>query len=304
MAAEWDDFVRRSRQPSMLLLRGYMDYHAHRFTDASLVARTGRGRPVAMLPAECSGATVGSHRGLTYGGWITPQRHFYATTMLDVMEAMRSHYRERGFTELIYKPIPHIYCTTPADEDLYALFRLGATMTGCALSATIELHRPRIINESTRQGVTLARRSGVRVEASERYDLFWDILTRRLAERHSATPAHTLEEMRLLAGRFPQGIALRMAYIGDEPVAGAVIYMTAGVTHTQYLATTARGREVKALALLIEEAIGEAAARGDRYFDFGSSTEQGGAVLNGGLMLQKSGHGARALMCPVLRLEL
>ncbi len=51
MAEEWDRFVSRSLQPSFLLLRGYMDYHSHRFADYSLIARRG-GRILAMLPAD------------------------------------------------------------------------------------------------------------------------------------------------------------------------------------------------------------------------------------------------------------
>ena len=41
MAAEWDDFVSRARNATFLFRRGYMDYHADRFNDFSLVARDG-----------------------------------------------------------------------------------------------------------------------------------------------------------------------------------------------------------------------------------------------------------------------
>ena len=35
---EWDDFVRDSRNGTFLFMRGYMDYHADRFADFSLMA--------------------------------------------------------------------------------------------------------------------------------------------------------------------------------------------------------------------------------------------------------------------------
>ena len=70
MAAEWDDFVSRARNATFLFRRGYMDYHADRFNDFSLVARDGSQRIVALLPANAAGDCIESHGGLTYGGWI------------------------------------------------------------------------------------------------------------------------------------------------------------------------------------------------------------------------------------------
>ncbi len=38
---EWDGFVRESRNGTFLFMRGYMDYHADRFADFSLMASEG-----------------------------------------------------------------------------------------------------------------------------------------------------------------------------------------------------------------------------------------------------------------------
>lgn len=305
MAEEWDRFVSRSRQPSFLFQRGYMDYHAHRFADYSLIARRGS-RIVAMLPAEREagqGGVVSSHRGLTYGGWITPQRHFNAATMLEVFGATIRFMRADGVRQLIYTPVPHIYAVQPADEDLYALFRLGAHTTGCGLSSAISLSSPAPLNESTRQAVKLAQRSGVSVAESDDYLLFWRILTDCLAQRHGVAPTHSLAEIELLRGRFPRNIRLFIAREGGEAVAGAVVYVTPRVVHTQYMATTPRGRHIKALALLIRE-IADLFAPTHAYLDFGTSTESHGHLLNTGLLLQKSGHGAHAVATPRLTLPL
>ena len=69
--AEWDAFVRSSRTGTFLIERGYMDYHAHRFPDCSLMFYRD-GKLVALLPAYWveSERTVYSHQGLTYGGLI------------------------------------------------------------------------------------------------------------------------------------------------------------------------------------------------------------------------------------------
>ena len=135
----WNDFAARSRCPSFLFRRDYMEYHSDRFADCSLLAFNTRGRLLAMLPAEISGDTVSSHRGLSYGGWITPRRHFNGTTMLDLFEAATEHLRAAGVKRLVYSPQPHIYTGVPSDEDVYALFRLGAVQTSCVLSSAINL---------------------------------------------------------------------------------------------------------------------------------------------------------------------
>lgn len=305
MAEEWDRFVSRSRQPSFLLLRGYMDYHSHRFADYSLIARRG-GRILAMLPAEREagqGGVVTSHRGLTYGGWLTPLRHFNAATMLEVFGEAVSFMRADGVERLLYTPVPHIYTVQPADEDIYALFRLGAQITGCGISSAISLSSPAPTNESTRQAVRLALRSDVTVSESDDYPLFWQMLTECLAERHHVAPTHSLSEMQLLHERFPRNIRLFIAREGDRAVAGAVVYITPRVIHTQYMATTPRGRRIKALALLIRE-LAAMFAPTHTYLDFGTSTESDGRVLNPGLLLQKSGHGAHGIALPRFTLPL
>ncbi len=80
-ASIWDTFVDTSRNGTFLLTRPYMDYHADRFEDCSLMAYK-NGKLRAVLPANISGKTLHSHQGLTYGGWITPVSHFDANSML------------------------------------------------------------------------------------------------------------------------------------------------------------------------------------------------------------------------------
>ena len=50
--------------------RGFMDYHADRFTDFSLMFYEDN-KLVALLPASIHGDEIRSHGGLTYGGIIS-----------------------------------------------------------------------------------------------------------------------------------------------------------------------------------------------------------------------------------------
>lgn len=63
----WDSFVAASRNGTFLFMRDYMDYHADRFTDYSLMFYKG-GRLLALLPGNIEDDTYCTHGGLTYGG--------------------------------------------------------------------------------------------------------------------------------------------------------------------------------------------------------------------------------------------
>lgn len=306
MADEWNDFVERSRQQSFLLRRDYMDYHADRFDDASLMAYDDAGRLKALLPANRTDEAVWSHQGLTYGGWITPRRGFDASTMLEVWDAALQHYRRQGARELLYKPIPWIYPVEPADDDVYALWRSGAEMIGCGASSAIDLCCPAELNENSRRNLKKGENRGLTVSESNDYEAFWAILADVLRERHGCSPVHSVEEMRLLASRFPENIRLYVSASPEgEMLGGTVVYSTPTVAHLQYIAASERGRECGALAVLFDALRRRFAATGGlRYMDFGISTEQQGAKLNVGLHRQKSGFGGRTVAYPLYRVKL
>ena len=96
---EWNAFVERSRQGTFLFNRGYMDYHSDRFDDFSLMAYD-RGVLKGVLPANRVGNVLYSHQGLTYGGWILPQRHFDASDFLCLWNVWLDHCREEGYDEV------------------------------------------------------------------------------------------------------------------------------------------------------------------------------------------------------------
>ena len=67
-AEEWDAFVQRSKNGTFLLERRFMDYHADRFKDCSLMLYNDE-ELVGLFPANWDEESqmVCSHQGLTYG---------------------------------------------------------------------------------------------------------------------------------------------------------------------------------------------------------------------------------------------
>lgn len=304
MAVRWDEFVKNSSNGTFLHMRGYMDYHSDRFSDCSLLAFDDKQRLVAILPANLSDTTLYSHQGLTYGGWIVGRRHFATAVILQVWDAAVEWMRANGIKELIYKAIPHIYHRYPAEDDLYALFRLGAQIEACQVSSAIALRSQWLPNEGAKRQIKAAKNGGVIIRRSDDYASFMEMLSQRLDERYSVSPVHTLSEMELLAKRFPGNINLYMAYSSEgEPLAGTIVYKTDTVVHTQYIATTELGRNNHVFSAVVDYLL-ENECDGCEWFDFGVSCEQGGLVLNEGLNRQKYGLGGRPIVYTAYRLKI
>ena len=295
MAAQWNEMARQCRNSTFQHQRGYMDYHSDRFTDCSLIALH-NGKPRALLPADVDGDTLWSHRGLTFGSWLVPPKHFDVTVMIEVMDATVAWMKDNGLKRLVYKAVPHIYHRYPCEEDLYALFRHHASLIETNISTTIDLSCPLPLDRGNKSGANAARKAGITVGPSEDWQQYWHLLSSLLDERYDARPVHTLDEILLLQSRFPDDIRLYTATLDGELLAGVVMYLSAPVAHCQYIGASPRGKESKALTLLFDYLIQESTRLGFRYFDFGISNEDHGRYLNEGLVQQKSRLGGRGIV--------
>jgi len=303
-AAIWDDLVARSCNGTLLHTRRYLGYHGSRFTDRSLVVEDERGRTVGVFPAaESSPHVVASHPGLTYGG-VVHDGSIRGDRMQAVLHLIVSDMSSRGYRELLYKVVPHIYHRFPAEDDLYSLSRMGGKSEQ-DLSAAIRLdHRGRV-NHGRKYGRALAARAGVTAQISWRgIDEFWALLAQNLNERHQAAPVHSLAEINLLHDQFPQEIVLCTALVEGSIAAGTVLYCAGPVVHTQYIASSGMGRATSALDPVIEHSIEFAEKHGYTYLDFGISNEGHGGTLNASLQDFKISFGAGAVIYEQISLPL
>jgi hypothetical protein len=291
--ASWDAFLRASKNGTFLFARSYMDYHSDRFRDHSLVVRAG-GEVVALLPANRVGDEVHSHQGLTYGGLVTSDA-MTTPAMLAVLGSVVAHLRAEGIRRLHYKTVPWIYHRIPAEEDRYALFRADAVLTRRDVLVVIPAGRRGPVQARRRRGAAKAARHGVVVAESADWGPYWAMLTDHIQARYGVPPVHSLAEIELLASRFPHGIRLFTATRRDEVLAGVVIFESAMVAHVQYIGSSGHGRETGALDAVFLHLL-EGVFADKPYFDFGISNEQQGRILNRGLIEQKEGFGARAVV--------
>lgn len=298
----WDNFVKQSRNGTFLFLRNYMEYHSHRFSDCSLIVSYNN-NPVVLIPGNISENCFFSHQGLTYGGMICLPH----TTLLQAKQAMdlAIEYlkKEHGVTRIVYRAIPHIYHKTPSEEDLYILTRLGATLVSRSVSSVMRPDACIPFRALRRRQLQKARINGLTIVEDDDYSAFWSILERNLNERHGLSPVHSLEEITELHNNFPRSISLFRVLLNEQTVGGCVVYETSEVAHVQYIAASEWGRKYGALDLLFHHLISVRYAQ-KAYFDLGISCEDSGTLLNEGLLFQKEGFGARAVMYDVYELKL
>ena len=304
--AGWERLRRASHCASFLHERAFLSYHGDRLIDRSIVLREGD-RWLGVLPAAehpTLPGTVESHPGITYGGFVHDGA-LRGERAIAALRAAAAHYAGLGYRRLRYKPLPHIYQAAPAQDDLYALFRLGAQRVRCDLSACIDLAHPLPASERRRRGAAKARKAGLAYENDTKHaPALWAVLEANLQRKHGSRPVHALAEIQLLAERFPEHIGVSVALQRGEVVAGTVCFRAGPALHLQYIAASEAGHAVSALDGLIEGLIGAARDAGARWFDFGTSNEDQGRVLNEGLYRFKCEFGAGGVAYETYELDL
>lgn len=300
---DWDDFIDNSKNGTFLLKRDYMDYHADRFEDMSLMIYRKR-RLFALLPGNVAGNAFWSHQGLTYGGLIMNSK-MTSYECIEVFNQINVFLKQNGIKTVVYKPTPYIYHRIPAQEDLYALFVVSdARLTTRCISSTIYEDSRIKFTESRKSGIRKAIKNGISIEDSDEIESFWNILNSNLINNHSTKPVHSAEELRLLKDRFPLNIKLYVTKNASGTViAGSLLYVTEQVIHTQYISANEDGKTSGALDLLFDYLINDRYTN-YKYFDFGHSTENAGRILNNALIFQKEGFGGRGICYDIYRYDI
>ena len=302
LADEWNQFIAKSKNGTFLFDRRYMDYHADRFNDHSLLFYFAN-RLLAVLPAHASGDTLYSHNGLTYGGLVMSSRLTVVQTM-NLFRELNEQLRQEGFRHVSYKCIPWIYHRLSSDEDIYALFHeCHARIVARDFATNVFLAGEMRWERVRRRGVVRAQNAGVSVERSDNYAAFWNVLSQNLHAKYGVMPVHTLQEIVLLHRRFPQNIQLYQAVKDGEVLGGVVLYVSHQVVHAQYSSATSDGKKLGVIDFLYNRIFNDYGNY--PYFDFGRSTEHpDGSGLNEKLVFQKEGFGGRGLCYDIYEYDL
>ena len=287
----WDTFISGAKNATFLFARDFMEYHSDRFTDYSLLVYKDD-LLYAVLPANIVGDKLYSHKGLTYGSLVLSKSAKLLYTF-EAFKALLAFLDAKAISTLELRNIPTFYNTMPSDELSYFLFKANATLIKRDALMVIDTSTKIKFQKNRREGINKAKRNGLTIAVDDNFEGFWnEILIPNLQKKHGVAPVHSLEEIQLLATKFPDHIKQVNVYKDNVIVAGTTLFLTKTTIHPQYVSGNSDKNAFGSLDLAYDYIINHFDSS-KRYFDFNISSEENGTALNSGLIFWKESCGAR-----------
>ena len=287
----WDTFISGAKNATFLFARDFMEYHSDRFTDYSLLVYKDD-LLYAVLPANIVGDKLYSHKGLTYGSLVLSKSAKLLYTF-EAFKALLAFLDAKAISTLELRNIPTFYNTMPSDELSYFLFKANATLIKRDALMVIDTSTKIKFQKNRREGINKAKRNGLTIAVDDNFEGFWnEILIPNLQKKHGVAPVHSLEEIQMLAAKFPDHIKQVNVYKDNVIVAGTTLFLTKTTIHPQYVSGNSDKNAFGSLDLAYDYIINHFDSS-KRYFDFNISSEENGAALNSGLIFWKESCGAR-----------
>lgn len=287
----WDTFISGAKNATFLFARDFMEYHSDRFTDYSLLVYKDD-MLYAVLPANIVGDKLYSHKGLTYGSLVLSKSAKLLYTF-EAFKALLAFLNAKAISTLELRNIPTFYNTMPSDELSYFLFKANAKLIKRDALMVIDTTNKIKFQKNRREGINKAKRNGLTIAVDDNFEGFWkQILIPNLQKKHGVAPVHSLEEIQLLATKFPDHIKQVNVYKDNVIVAGTTLFLTKTTIHPQYVSGNSDKNAFGSLDLAYDYIINHFDSS-KRYFDFNISSEENGTALNSGLIFWKESCGAR-----------
>lgn len=290
----WNTFVSSAKNATFLFQRDFMEYHSNRFEDYSLLVFD-KTQLISVLPANRVGATVFSHQGLTYGGFVFDAK-IKLEQVLEIVKLTLQFLNQNNITTFQLKIIPAIYTTFFSEEIEYALFLMNAKLIRRDCLSVLDLTKTFNFTKSRSKDIAKGVRHVLRIKEETKFEQFWNhILLPNLQKKHNSKPVHTAEEMGMLQQKFPNNIRHFNVYADDKIVAGTTVFITDTVAHPQYISGNEQKNEIGSLDFLYNYLITDV-FKDKKFFDFGPSHEENGKKINEGILFWKESFGAKTIV--------
>lgn len=297
----WNTFISTAKNATFLFHRDFMEYHADRFEDFSLLVFKGE-KLVSVLPANKNDDVVHSHQGLTYGGLVIDKRA-KLSSIIDVYKAVLKFLFDNNIVKLSLKEMPSIYSTVFSDEVNYLSHICKSKLLMKHAVSVISLKQDITISKSRRECINRGKKNNLIIKEEINFDIFWNqLLIPNLKEKYNAVPVHTADEISLLQKRFPENIRHFNVYHDTKLVCGTTVFITDKVVKPQYISGNENNNELGSLDFLYDFLI-NTFSKGKDYFDFGPSHENQGQNIVASINFWKESFGAKSLVQDFFEVE-
>ncbi len=277
---EWDRFVWNSPGGTIFHTTRFLSYHPpERFSFVNLAVHD-NGELVCVLPGGSSETgplkIFRSPVGASFGGFIF-RDDCGLVAMNDIVTAATEHIRDMGFegVEMVLPPI--CYSQHEHQSLHYVLTSAGyrpglreATLV-VPLATVDEEHVHPVLARNLRR----SHRDGVDLRVSDRFDDFYDVLSKNLHGKN-VKPTHSLDELRRLRGLFPDKLVLLEAVLQGEVVGGCLLVLCNGRAGLAfYICDDPGRRQSRVSESVLFGALQHLKRAGYAYFDLGTVSRGG-----------------------------
>ncbi len=297
----WNNFIQDAKNATFLFHRDFLEYHAHKFKDHSLMIFKDD-KLVAVLPANINEGKLHSHQGLTYGGLIY-NASLKFQSVLHIFQDVLQFLHSNNVTSVFIKLLPSCYTKVPNDELEYLMYVLQAKLTNRMFFSVINLKEEVKFSRDRKAGAKRGKKSDLKIINDDDFDVFWNkILIPNLLEKHQSAPVHSLNDIKLLKSKFPNKIKQFNVYKSGSIVAGATLFLCNNIVRCQYISGNKQSNALGSLDLLFDELLNRE-YRNKSFFDLGASTKANNKLINKGLLYWKEGLGARSVSQDFYQIE-
>ena len=303
----WDELVCNSHKGTFQHSRKFLNYHNDRFLDRSVVIKNKQAVIGVFPAAEHPNKTdmVVSHIGATYGGLVV-STGVYGEELIRILQEIKKFYKQEGYTDLLYKVTPSLYHSTKDEDEIYALFRVGAHLSRVDISAYVDINNRLKISNQRQRSYKKSIKANLTVENSfENLACFYSILENNLSERYGAKPVHSVDELALLHQLFSNEIELVIVKNDVGLVISGVLFFNINsVVHAQYIASSSEGYAKGGLDCIFEHQLATLSDKNTSYLAFGTSNVEEGKILNQSLYRFKRQFGSGSIAHTFYELKL
>lgn len=299
---EWQDFVRMSVNGTLFHEQKFLSYHDEgKFEDCSLMLYC-KDELIAVLPAAVlqrgDKKVLKSHPGTSYGGLVfgtIPK----LKEVIDCINAVEEYARNNNISRFEFRQAPKIFLSTPIDQIDFALVQLGYEREDQELSTCYPLLEYRDIpiedmvklfendgRNKVRKNVRKAIRTGLEFRELDNSEIekYYEILLDNLV-RHDAKPAHSLADIKKLKELYPERVRLYGVFVAGNLAAGYLIFNINSIGwHVFYGSMDYKYQVERPTTFGLFMLLKTLADEGYEYLNMGISTEDGGRVVNWGLL--------------------
>jgi len=295
--AVWDNFVNvQSRNGTLFHTRKFLSYHKDRFNDCSLTISK-RNKIIAVIPAILNDDTLISHSGSSFGG-IVVHKNAGLNDIFNIVDCISYFMRRKKLRKVIMRMSPHIYNIMPCDDIYFTLYKKGYNLYCTDLCCSIDLTINKKYSDSVNRNINKSRDSYT-IDIGyddDNFEMFWDILSNNLMEKHGVLPTHTLDEILLLKSLLPNKIILCTCYYKGKLISGVVLFLgNSNAFEVFYIAQDYEFQNIRSMSLLIDYIINFGKFNRYKFCNLGVSTEDSGNIVNHTLVRFKEGFGARGI---------